>query len=81
MIFSHVLYQLSYLAPTKTPPEPTRARAGSLRRGPCYRRLSGPARHRGLHVSATVQNIDCCKAVSQSPYVGNAALRRRFTST
>ena len=33
MIFSHVLYQLSYLAETKTPPEPIAARAGSVSRG------------------------------------------------
>ena len=29
MIFSHVLYQLSYLARQKNPPEPLGARAGS----------------------------------------------------
>ena len=33
MIFSHVLYQLSYLAETKNPPEPIAARAGSVSRG------------------------------------------------
>ena len=31
MIFSHVLYQLSYLAQTKNPPEPVKARTGSNR--------------------------------------------------
>ena len=32
MIFSHVLYQLSYLAETKNPPEPIATRAGSVSR-------------------------------------------------
>ena len=35
MIFSHVLYQLSYLAEIKNPPEPVAARAGSVSRGEC----------------------------------------------
>ena len=30
MIFSHVLYQLSYLAQTKKPPEPIAVRAGTF---------------------------------------------------
>jgi hypothetical protein len=57
MIFSHVLYQLSYLAQTKNPPSPLRARAGNHRRSRCYR-LPAPARLRGLHVSSTVQKLD-----------------------
>ena len=31
MIFSHVLYQLSYLAQKKKPPEPLKVRTGSNR--------------------------------------------------
>jgi hypothetical protein len=34
MIFSHVLYQLSYLAQTKNPPEPAEARTGVSGEGP-----------------------------------------------
>jgi hypothetical protein len=34
MIFSHVLYQLSYLAQTKNPPEPPAARTGASGEGP-----------------------------------------------
>ena len=34
MIFSHVLYQLSYLAQTKNPPEPPEARTGKTRGQP-----------------------------------------------
>ena len=54
MIFSHVLYQLSYLAQTKNPPEPGRRErelTGDFR---SYR-VSAPARLGELHVSVTVQ--------------------------
>ena len=56
MIFSHVLYQLSYLAQTKNPPEPPEARTGETAKDRRYR-LPAPAREGGLHVSATVQSI------------------------
>ena len=56
MIFSHVLYQLSYLAPSKqNRPDPSGARAGNQPGRRRYR-LPAPARFRGLHVSATVQD-------------------------
>ena len=56
MIFSHVLYQLSYLAlQNKTARALFGARAGNQPRCRRYR-LPAPARLRGLHVSATVQD-------------------------
>ena len=62
MIFSHVLYQLSYLAYTKKPAQALleRGREACRRRRRSYRRLSGPARFRGLHVSPTIQKLDAC---------------------
>ena len=54
MIFSHVLYQLSYLALTKNPSEPPEARTGSSGENRLYRLLA-PVRLGGLHVSDTVQ--------------------------
>ena len=56
MIFSHVLYQLSYLArQQKTARAVIEARAGSSLGSPTYR-PPAPTRLRGLHVSATVQD-------------------------
>jgi hypothetical protein len=61
MIFSHVLYQLSYLAADK---KPARAFCGrereSLERTEPYR-FSAPARLSGLHVSVTVQRAELFK--------------------
>ena len=59
MIFSHVLYQLSYLAQTKNPPEPWRRGREVVGEDRCYR-LPAPARVRGLHVSETVQRTELC---------------------
>ena len=73
MIFSHVLYQLSYLAQTKNPPEPKRREREVVGEAESYR-LSAPARLRGLHVSETVQRtILCIVAPSPFPNVANAA--------
>ncbi len=65
MIFSHVLYQLSYLAQTKNPPEPERREREPVGDHRCYR-FSAPARMRGLHVSATVQRTELSIYVSPS---------------
>jgi uncharacterized protein with FMN-binding domain len=78
MIFSHVLYQLSYLAQTKNPPEPGRRGRESAAKDRLYR-LPAPARVGGLHVSVTVQSIGVATlSLLTHPYVGSAALRRRF---
>ncbi len=70
MIFSHVLYQLSYLAlPQKNPPEPSSRRGRKIVGGPTYR-LSAPARIRGLHVSATVQ--ERAREASRAPSANQA---------
>jgi hypothetical protein len=67
MIFSHVLYQLSYLAQTKNPPVPLEARTGKATIRRVYRLLA-PARNRGLHVSVTVQRAGFFKPyLLQSP--------------
>ena len=73
MIFSHVLYQLSYLAQTKNPPEPPGRERGTLAISRRYRRLA-PARTRGLHVSETVQRTGFCKPF---PPVGPERGKRR----
>jgi hypothetical protein len=70
MIFSHVLYQLSYLAQTKNPPEPPRRGREELAIGRSYRLLA-PARLSGLHVSATVQRTGFFNPISSElPNVG-----------
>ena len=73
MIFSHVLYQLSYLAQTKNPPEPWWPGREVTGEGRPYR-LPAPAHVRGLHVSETVQKTELC-TVPPSPFpnVGSAA--------
>ena len=80
MIFSHVLYQLSYLAQTKNPPEPGR-------RG---RESSGEGRATGSPLPPTFAGSTCRRrsrranvALSSSflvPERGKRRPRRRFTS-
>ena len=80
MIFSHVLYQLSYLAQTKNPPEPGR-------RG---RESSGEGRLTGSPLPPTFAGSTCRRqsrranvALSSSflvPERGKRRPRRRFTS-
>ncbi len=75
MIFSHVLYQLSYLAQTKNPPEPLWRGREAFGEGRTYR-LSASAHLRGLHVSETIQNRILCILVSfQVPERGKRRLR------
>ena len=57
MIFSHVLYQLSYLAQTKNPPNPFRGRGREVVGEADAYGASAPARLRGLQESVTVQTV------------------------
>ncbi len=56
VIFSHVLYQLSYLARQQKTARTTRVAGGDPAGVSRLYRLPAPARGRGLHVSATVQD-------------------------
>ena len=69
MIFSHVLYQLSYLAQTKNPPEPGRRGRESAAKDRLYR-LPAPARTGGLHVSVTVHSIGFATLAPDPPLRG-----------
>ena len=62
MIFSHVLYQLSYLAQTKNPPNPFRGRGREVVGEADAYGASAPARLRGLQESVTVQILDVSTA-------------------
>jgi hypothetical protein len=58
MIFSHVLYQLSYLASTIKNARADSRRGRDLAAKLESYRISASAPTRGLHVSDTVQRID-----------------------
>ena len=80
MIFSHVLYQLSYLAETKNPPEPVEARAGNDVKDlflESFRPRPGP---RAPRVGDRPEFRHLPLDLPQVPNVGNAAVRRRFPS-
>ena len=75
MIFSHVLYQLSYLAQTKNPLEPLLARAGSRRRNRLLAALRSRPHSRAPRVGNRPEN-GAVHAVSFAvPNMGNAAVR------
>ena len=80
MIFSHVLYQLSYLAQTKNPPNPLEGEGGKSSEKPMLRRLRSrpPSRAPGISDRPDTRCQQCIS--SGHPNVGNAARRRRFAS-
>ena len=80
MIFSHVLYQLSYLAQTKNPPEPGRHGREDREEG----RSTGsplPPAFAGSTCRNPSRTPNSASVSPQTlPNMGSAALRRRFTS-
>ena len=80
MIFSHVLYQLSYLAQTKNPPEPPEARTGVCGEGPALPAPRSRPLERAPRISHGPKHRLPHTLSYELPYVGRAALRRRFTT-
>jgi hypothetical protein len=81
MIFSHVLYQLSYLALTKNPSEPPEARTGSSGEGPALPAPRSRPQARTPRIGHCPEKQLLHPVSLSNPNMGSAALWRRSSTT